>query len=196
MTMATSSPKNITTSFSCSLIASEVYANTKATILHAKYEKFSPTEVVDQCDHLSANHKSQITTLTTSFIFFPPFFRHSGQIYTQKCSIQLKDLSTPPIFCTPYPIPLVHQQAFQTELNHLVEKKVLRRISTSEWAFPTFFIPKKDGRVRWISDFRPLNKLLRRPRYFYPAYQPVCRKEQGFNISPSLIFLWDFIHSN
>ena len=84
------------------------------------------------------------------------------------------------MFCTPYAIPLVHQKVFQQELNHLIDKKVLRRISTSEWAFQTFFIPKKDGQVRWISDFHRLNKLLKCPRYFLPSIPAIMQKRAGF----------------
>ena len=67
------------------------------------------------------------------------------------------------------------------KLQHLVDEKVLRRIPSSEWAFPTFLIPEKDGRVRWISDFRRLNVLLKRPRYFLPSIPAIMQKRAGFS---------------
>ena len=75
----------------------------------------------------------------------------------------------------------MHQEVFKAELQHLVDEKVLQRISRSEWAFPTFLIPKKDGRGRWISDFCRLNKLLHWPRYFLPSIHAIMQKRAGFS---------------
>ena len=47
----------------------------------------------------------------------------------------------------------MHREVFKAELHHLIDENVLQRIYRSEWSFSTFLIPKKDGRVRWISDF-------------------------------------------
>ncbi len=62
----------------------------------------------------------------------------------------------------PYPIPVVHLQAFKKELLHLVEIGVLSPQGASEWASPAFITPQKDGKVRWVSDLRELNKVVRR----------------------------------
>ena len=111
-------------------------------------------------------NKAKLLELLSSFSKL--FSGDLGRYVHKKFSIALKDPNSPPIFCYPYPIPMIHQQVFKKELEHLIEAKVLQRIERSEWAIPTFLIPKKDGRVRWISDFRHLDKLLTRPRYFLP----------------------------
>jgi hypothetical protein len=49
-----------------------------------------------------------------------------------------------------------------------VEIGVLKRCSDSEWTAPTFIIPKKNGTVRFIPDFRTLNEELKRKPYPIP----------------------------
>ena len=43
----------------------------------------------------------------------------------------------------------------------------------SPWGFPSFIIPKKDGRVRWISDIRKLNEMIVRKPYPLPKIQDI-----------------------
>ena len=130
MTKASNPSKPITTSFSCSLTASEVYATASTEILHAKYEQYSPEDIVQMCSHLSSTNQSKLLKLLSKFSrLFPGTL---GWYVHCKFTIQLKDPNVQPIFCNPYPIPLIHQKVFQNELNHLIEKKVLRRIPRRE----------------------------------------------------------------
>ena len=56
-----------------------------------------------------------------------------------------------------YPIPKFHETTLRTEVEHVCSIGVLRKVNHSEWAALTFIIPKKNGMVRFISDFRELN---------------------------------------
>ena len=67
MTVATQTPSSITTSFTSAQAAIEVYTNSVTTILHAKYYKFSPQEVVDKCVHLAADNKAILLRLLSKF---------------------------------------------------------------------------------------------------------------------------------
>ena len=55
----------------------------------------------------------------------------------------------------------------------MIADGVLVRIGPSEWGFPSFIMPKKDMRVRWISDFRELNKMIIREPHVLPRIQDI-----------------------
>ena len=60
----------------------------------------------------------------------------------------------------PFPVPHYHKETIKTEVKRLVEIGVLKPIQESEWAFPSFIIPKKSkdpknaGTVRFLNDLR------------------------------------------
>jgi hypothetical protein len=54
------------------------------------------------------------------------------------------------------------------EIERLVALEVLKSCSDSEWAAPTFIIPKKNGTVSFISIFRRLKEELKRRPYPIP----------------------------
>jgi hypothetical protein len=53
------------------------------------------------------------------------------------------DPNAKPMHSRQYPIPQIHLKTFKTELNHLVRIGVLASQQESEWASPSFIIPKR-----------------------------------------------------
>ena len=63
---------------------------------------------------------------------------------------------------------------------------VLKRVNCSEWASPSFIVPKKDDTVRFVNDFRELNKRIERTPYPVPKTQDMLLKLEGFQCATSL----------
>ena len=58
-------------------------------------------------------------------------------------------------------IPKIHELTLKKEVNRLIKIGILKIINKSQWAAPTFIIPKINGTVRFISDFREINKTIK-----------------------------------
>ena len=81
-----------------------------------------------------------------------------------KVHLELVDIPVPSR-CKPYPVPKSQLHVFKQELERLINIGVLEKARRSEWIAGTFIVPKKDGRVCWITDFHGLNKSLRQRVY-------------------------------
>ena len=70
-----------------------------------------------------------------------------------------------PYAVKPYQIPQIYKNTTKKELERLLKLGVIERDINSPYAAGTFIIPKKDQTVRVVTDFRGLNKNLKRTHY-------------------------------
>jgi hypothetical protein len=62
---------------------------------------------------------------------------------------------------------------------------VLEEDYSSEWASPSFAIPKKNGssKIRVVTDFRKLNLLLKLHPFPIPKIEEMIRSMEGFTVA-------------
>jgi hypothetical protein len=96
------------------------------------------------------------------------------------------DPNAKPVHSRPYPVPRIHLKTFKKEHDHLVRIGVLAAQQESEWASPSFIIPKKEGRVHWISNLRQINKVIRRKQYPLPIITDILRKHSEYKFITKL----------
>ena len=82
----------------------------------------------------------------------------------------------------PYSVPYKQRDVFLQELKNLVRDGVLKPCGVTNWASPTFIIPKPGSNtVRWVRDFLELNKVLEQPKYPVPHIQDIMLKQRGYS---------------
>ena len=117
---------------------------------------------MDKCVYLLLSQHEQLYSLLNQFhnLF-------DGRLKTFKGPpVHLELIKNPvPVRGRPYTIPTSHLAVFKEELSCLISIGVIKKAQHSEWIASTFIVPKKDGRARWITDFRGLNKSLRHKVY-------------------------------
>lgn len=98
--------------------------------------------------------------------------------------INLKPGSSP-AFCRPYKTSLPQREAMEKEIEELLSKGFIRR-SRSPWSSPTFFVPKKDGKLRMVINYTKVNALCELDRYVLPLMSDCLDRLRGAKVFSSL----------
>jgi hypothetical protein len=111
-------------------------------ILDAKYKKADLQAIVrDNCKHLSADQQKKLLQLLKKYESL--FDGTLGDWKTKPVSFQLRE-GVSPYHGRAFPVPKIHKDTIKKEVERLYKLGVLERQPTSEWALPSFIIPKKD----------------------------------------------------
>jgi hypothetical protein len=113
-------------------------------ILDAKYERANLREIAQSAEHLCQRRRDRLyTTLKRHEELFNGSL---GKWNMQDYEIELQP-DAKPYHAKPFPIPQAYTATLKMEVERLCKVGVLRQVNQSEWAAPTFIIPKKDGSV-------------------------------------------------
>jgi hypothetical protein len=152
-------------------------------ILDANYQKADLQSIAtDKCKHLSADQQKKLLQLLTKYELL--FDNTLGDWKTKPVSFQLKE-GVSPYHGRAFPVPKVHKETIKKEVEILCQLGVLERQPASEWASPSFILPKKDKTVRFLSDFGEVDKRLVRKPFPIPKISTVyCKKLKNFLMQP------------
>ncbi len=146
-------------------------------ILDAKYEKTDVAEVAKGLTHLNAHQKADLLQVLQEN---DKMFNGALGVYPHKRVRIDIDPNAKPVHSRPYSVPQIHFKTFTKELDHLSKIGVLAAQQESKWASPSIIIPKKDGRVCWISNLCQLNKVIRCKQYPLAIITDILRKCSGY----------------
>ncbi len=160
-------------------------------ILDSKYEKANLSNVVASTTHLTDVEKRKLYNLLVKYEDL--FDGTLGEWKTDPVDFELVD-NAKPHSQRHYPVPHLYKETFRKELERLVKLGVLEPTQSSEWGSPTFIIPKKDNRIRFVSDFRRLNAKIKRKPYPLPRISDTLQQLEGFQYATSLDLNMGYYH--
>ena len=160
-------------------------------ILDADYNAADLDEVCKEQVHLNDEEQNKLLELLNKYEDL--FDGTLGKWKGSQADLELKE-EAKPYHAKAFPIPRVHMETLKTEVQRLCDIGVLKKVNRSEWAAPTFIIPKKNKTVRFISDFRELNKRIKRKPYPIPKIQDMLLNLEGFQYATSLDLNMGFYH--
>jgi hypothetical protein len=132
-------------------------------ILDTEYKPASLDDVIKTCENFHVEEKHQLKILLQKYEHL--FDGTLGEFNMEPISFQLMNYNCKPVHAHEYNVPRSVEQELQLskEIIRLVDIGVLEEDYSSEWAslFSSFAIPKKNGTIRVVTDFRKLYLLLK-----------------------------------
>ena len=128
-------------------------------IKESKYEPANLDEVTESQISMNSEQKGKFRNILNRMKNL--FLGTKGKWKGTKVSIELKK-DAKPVQSKPYKVPQAHMKVFKEEIDRLVGIGLFTKVELSEWSSPTFCIPKKDGRIRIVTDYRKVNKTVKR----------------------------------
>jgi hypothetical protein len=161
-------------------------------ILDAKYAKADLQSIVkNNCKHLSAENQKKVLQLLVKFESL--FDDTLGDWKTKPVSFQLKEGASP-YHGRAFPVPKIHKDVLIKEIERLCKLGVLERQPYSEWALPSFIVPKKNNTVCFLSNFWEVNKRLIRKPFPIPKISMVLQELEGFTFATALDLNMGYYH--
>ncbi len=121
-----------------------------ADIKPAEYKVTNVADIIKGQTHLSKPERKQLEHALADFQ--PLFQGKRGNYKGEPITLELIPGSKP-FYGKPFPIPKAYQQVTKDEITRLENIGLFTKVNKTEWAVPTFIIPKKNQTVRVITDF-------------------------------------------
>jgi transposase InsO family protein len=160
-------------------------------ILDADYKAVDIDDYISSLPHLNDKDKAKLIKMLTKHQRL--FGGGLGTLKIKPIRLELS-AEAKPYHARAFPVPQAYESVTKKEIERLTQIGVLRKSHDSEWAAPTFIQPKKTGDVRVLTDFRQLNKYLKRRPFPLPKISDLLQKLQGFTYATAIDLSMGYYH--
>jgi hypothetical protein len=153
----------------------------KLAILPAAYHRADLRSIVPS--HLNITQQNQLHHTLQQYLDL--FEGKLGSLPGPPVTLQLKSNATP-YHGRAFAVPKIYASLFRAEVDRLCNLGVLQQHNDSPWAAPSFGIAKKNGQIRFVSDFCQLNKQLICHPFPLPSIPELMQSFDGFQFCTTL----------
>jgi hypothetical protein len=159
------------------------------TIPDAEYKPVSLDDIITSCENFHVEEQHQLKISLQNYEHLIDETLQKFIMETVAISLQLIDPNFKVVHALVYTDPISLEQQLQQskEIVRLVDIGILEEDYLSEWSsiHQTFAIPKKNGTIIVVTDFRNLNLLLkqRMPPFRIPEIGDMIRSIEGFTFT-------------
>ena len=160
-------------------------------IIDAKYTKSDIKTITERSNYIDPQWRNKIYTLLKEY-----YSLFGGNIVTwhgKPYGIKLKS-DAEPYHGRPFTVPRIYELTFKKELDRIEALNFIKKVNRSQWGAPTFLIPKKDSTVRFIYEFRELNKRILQQPYPIPKIQDILLRLEGFFYGTTIYINMGYYH--
>ena len=141
-------------------------------ITKSTYQPISISTIIDTQNHLTVEHRNTLSIMLNKHTLL---FDGILKVYPHRLIHQDIIQNATPCHLHAYPVAHIHLEVFKADLERLCNIGVQEPCGASQWALPTFSIPKKDACIQWVLDFQELNKVKQRSIYPLPHIQDILK---------------------
>ena len=145
---------------------------------NTKYEQADLDKVAADAEQLDKHQERKLLSILKDFEDL--FDGKLGHWETEPIDIELKP---------EHKLPRINKATFKKELLRLVDIGVLTPVQQSEYGTPVFIIPKKEGTIQFLTDYRQINQGIVRKPYPIPRISETLQQMEGFQFATGALDL-------
>ena len=160
-------------------------------IIKIMYAKTDVDKYVSSLNYLSKIEQNKLAAVLKQYKEM--YQGATGTLNIEPVHFDLKP-NAKPYHAKPFPIPKAYENLIKDECGRFENAGIWTKDSTSEWAAPTFGVPKKTSDVRLVTDFRQLNKWIIQRPYPLPKIQDLLQKLEKFKYATAVDLRKGYYH--
>lgn len=179
-------PAKVQQSIENGALADSYAQHTSIKVAPSNYYKANLRDICNKQTHLTITQQEQLYGILQKYEN-TVFTGKVGTYPKKEFHIELSKDAKPFYLDRPYSIPSYNLEVTKQELDRQEQEGIIEKCyEPTQWCMGFFVIPKANGTIRTIHDFRPLNRWVIRKRYLMPTIDQILLRRRKFRFATKI----------